>query len=147
MDQYTKLDATGAALPKESEDWVAVRDNNLRLIDGEYRHLVWPRHESTKRYSHKDAIAAAAAVTVGGWTDWRLPTVEELATLPDRSRFNPAIDTDYFSSNGAWFWSSTADASDPAYAWLVHFYNGYVGYGPRSDSGFVRACRSVPPSQ
>ena len=147
MNRYTKLDATGADLPKDAEDWVAVRGNHLVLIDGEHRHLVWPRHESTARYSHKDAIAAAAAVTVGGWTDWRLPTVEELATLPDRSRFNPAIDTDYFSSNGAWCWSSTVDASDPAFAWLVSFHDGLVGYYPRHNSGFVRAVRSVPPSQ
>ena len=147
MNRYTKLDATGAALPDDATDWTAVRDNHLVLIDGEHRHLVWDRHESAERHTHKDAIAAAAAVTAGGWTDWRLPTIDELAGLADRSRYNPAIDTRYFATNGTWCWSSTDDASDPAYAWSVTFRYGSVYYLHRDYGGFVRAVRSVPPSQ
>jgi len=147
MNRYTKLDATGAALPDDAAEWVAVRDNHLVLIDGEYRHLVWARAETADRHDHASAIKTAAGTGIGGWTDWRLPTVDELASLPDRSCFDPAIDTRYFETNGTWCWSSTVDASDPAYAWYVYFSLGLVLDVLRGGSGFVRAVRSVPPSQ
>jgi len=45
---------------------------------------------------------------VGGHGDWRLPTVEELATLIEECREAPAINTDIFP-NTPWsgFWTST----------------------------------------
>lgn len=45
---------------------------------------------------------------LGGHTDWRLPTVEELATLIEKCRETPAINTDIFP-NTPWsgFWTST----------------------------------------
>jgi len=52
------------------------------------------------------------------YTDWRLPTIQELFTLVDYSRCNPAIDTTIFpNTEASSYWSSTAYAHNPNYAW------------------------------
>jgi RNA-directed DNA polymerase len=43
--------------------------------------------------------------------------------------------------------SSSPDASDPDYAWIVNFNNGNVNLNNRNNNAFVRAVRSVPASQ
>jgi hypothetical protein len=116
------------------------------------RGLMWTAQPlACGRVSNRSGGAAETACTecrVGGFDDWRLPTVDELQTLIDRTRFNPAIDTDKFPDTPSnWFWSSSPDASDPDYAWLVAFYLGHVHLLRRGNGAFVRAVRSVPASQ
>ena len=65
-----------------------------------------------------------------GHDDWRLPGLEELSTLVDAGRYNPAIDP-IFDTVADWvgYWSSTTDVSDPDSAWSVSFDNGNVDDG------------------
>ena len=61
--------------------------------------------------------------------NWRLPSVKELATLLDYTRFNPAIDPVAFPrtpvSN---YWSSTPYIDKPNFAWAVGFQFGGIQY-------------------
>lgn len=122
-------------------------DKNETVIDAA-RNLMWSRAPLTReRKSFADAEAACAACRIGGFDDWHLPTVDELQTLIDRTRYNPAIDTTRFPATPArFFWSSSPDASDPDYAWIVNFYYGNVNLNPRRAHAFVRAVRSVDKS-
>ena len=96
---------------------------------------------------HATAEQQCTALTAGGHTDWRLPTVEELFALADRTREDPAIDTDAFpDTKPSWYWSSTITAWNAACAWIVAFDGGYADYGDRSSKAFVRAVR-VPAGQ
>jgi len=55
-------------------------------------------------------VAAVNAVGICGYTDWRLPSVEELLSIADLSVANPGptIDTGYFpNSMGTIYWSAT----------------------------------------
>ncbi|MBF0238256.1 MAG: DUF1566 domain-containing protein [SAR324 cluster bacterium] len=75
-------------------------------------------------------------------TDWRLPNRNELQSLVDYSKSNPAIDTTAFSNtNSSYYWSSTANAYSTSNAWYVNFYNGYVYYGNKTYSYYVRCVR------
>ena len=93
-----------------------------------------------KRVELVDAEAAVAAMGEG----WRLPTVDELQTILDRSRHSPAADPDRFpDTQSEPYWSSTPCSWDSGARWVVYFYSGYV-YGSYDDGrSCVRACRAT----
>ena len=132
--RYVKVGEDGALLAADATEWVAVLDTKSNLM---WAVEVLPRME------FKDALEAPGKLAIGGFKDWRLPTVEELFCLADRTKFNPAIDQDFFPKTpSSWFWSSTVDAESPSdYAWDVHFYYGSSGWNDQDYEGFVRAVR------
>jgi len=103
--------------------------------------------------NHEQALAAIAKLNeqaFGGFTDWRMPEVEELFLLADRSRHSPAIDIEFFPTcKSDWYWSATDDATEDKdeqtghskYAWVVHFDGGHSSNGPRDYCYRVRAAR------
>jgi hypothetical protein len=73
---------------------------------------------------------------------WRVPRKGELATLVDRKRRSPKIDTRAFSSTtAAAFWTLSPDTSSPGDAWAVNFHRGKAeprGSGSRLQVRCVR---------
>lgn len=110
--------------------------------------LDWHKASSPDRLNFKQAEAYCKALTTAGHTDWRLPTIQELLSLVDYTRHDPAIDTDKFpDTKSNFYWSSSPGASSPAdYAWIVNFYYGHAVCGHRDGTAFVRAVRSVAPA-
>jgi hypothetical protein len=86
------------------------------------------------------ATTYCESLTLGGYSDWRLPSIEELETLVDDGRYNPAVTTKVFqhisSSN---YWSSTTDAYYTSVAWYVYFFYGY-SVGIRKTNNFYVRC-------
>ncbi len=135
MDRFTKVSDSGLLLAATEPEWVAVLDTRTNLM--------WPVAE-TRRMTYAKALEYPKKLATAGFEDWRLPTVEELFLLADRTRYSPAIDTAFFQkAKSDWYWSSTVDASSPSdYAWLVGFSHGYSSWYDQSHEGFVRAVRS-----
>ena len=132
--RFIKIGEDGALLPADATDWVAVLDTK--------QNLMWTV-EVLPRQSFKDAGESVAKLKTAGFADWRMPTVEELFCLADRTRYEPAIDTDYFPETpSSWLWSGTVDASSPSgCAWGVDFDDGYSVWYYQNGEGFVRAVR------
>ena len=81
-----------------------------------------------------------------GRTDWRLPTVLELKTLPNFGTNSPAIDTTNFPNTASGnYWTATAAvfAGYSSSAWVVGFNTGSPGGGAKSTTNYVR-CVSAP---
>lgn len=133
--RFTKISAAGSELPRDATEWEAVIDNRTGLM--------WSL-ETRHSDSWKDAQKVPATIKAAGFTDWRMPTVEELFLLADRTRCDPAIDTEFFPGCPLdWFHTSTVDCESPLLcSWFVYFFeDGSAGRGEQSYSGFVRAVR------
>lgn len=66
--------------------------------------------------SWTDANAYCENLTLYGYSDWRLPTKEELLQM-----YNDRVNIGDFGGN--WYWSSTQDGSSDYY-WAVYFFSG-----------------------
>ena len=124
-------------------------DNGDGTVTDTRTGLMWTQETlPCGRVMHAEAIQMCAALDIAGHKDWRMPTIEELFGLADRSRHSPAIDTDVFpNTESTWYWSSTPCAWDPSCAWVVGFFSGSAYGGHRHHNAFVRAVRSARPSQ
>jgi len=106
--------------------------------------LMWQQATAPGTYTWEQALTYCENLTLADKSDWRLPNRNELQSIVDYNRVNPAIDTTFFSGTVAsFYWSSTTNGNDTdGGAWLVHFADGYVyGYGGKSGNYYVRAVR------
>jgi hypothetical protein len=88
--------------------------------------LMWQKASSSIKETWDDALAYCEGLNFGGNTDWRLPTIKELRSLADYSRYSPAINTTYFPDtlSSSFYWSSTTYALYTNDAWGVYFADG-----------------------
>lgn len=74
---------------------------------------------------------------------WRLPTRQELESILDLSRHDPAIDTDKFpDTKSAYYWTSSPCAWRASAVWVVGFSSGGAFDLSRDRHACVRAVRS-----
>ncbi|MBI5594023.1 MAG: DUF1566 domain-containing protein [Deltaproteobacteria bacterium] len=82
-------------------------------------------------YSTEDFINVLNSAHFGGYSDWRLPTINELHSIVKYDTSYPAINTTYFPNTQVYlgvpyfsacvYWSSTTSAYNTADAWGVSF--------------------------
>ena len=75
-----------------------------------------------------------------GFSDWRLPTLEEAMSLVDPKKNEAGLHIDrIFDKTQTWIW--TADKKTTSRAWLVSFFNGICNFNLVNVDSFVRAVR------
>lgn len=134
--RFLKIGADGSqVLDAQDGEHVAVHDTRTGLT--------WSRRGfGSGRMNWKDADAACRALDLAGHQDWRLPTIQELLSIVDYERSEPAIDTSFFDCESAWYWTSTPAAASPAdFVWFVYFGDGYSSWDYRGYGFLVRAVR------
>lgn len=126
---YTKLSASGEALPASASVWSCVRDNHTGFVwevktdDGGVQDkdntYFWGgigaegRDVAEAHGEYYDdwntLVTTLNDQALCGFSDWRIPHIKELSTLVDRGKsIGPTIDTHYFPNTMShYYWSST----------------------------------------
>ncbi|MFK5913642.1 MAG: DUF1566 domain-containing protein [Woeseiaceae bacterium] len=92
-------------------------------------------------------VAAVNASNTGagicGAADWRLPSMEELASIMNNNTTNPTIDVNYFPNTKIdSYWTSSPSASATTSAWQGSFVNGELSGSFKSLGKYVRLVRN-----
>ena len=89
-----------------------------------------------------EAIAYCENLSLGGYDDWRLPNINELKSIVDRSKSNPAIVDGFANFSSNYYWSSTTQVGDESDAWYVRFGRGGVYSDGKNGNYYVRCVRA-----
>ena len=108
--------------------WV-VRDKNTGLF--------WESENQAWIKTWGEAKAYCEALDKWWKTNWRLPTIWELESLVDYSRYSPAINTDYFIVESHSYWPSVTAADRSDVAWVLFFSSGSTAQHYKSDRNYV----------
>lgn len=104
--------------------------------------LVWQKQDDATTKTWEQALTYCEGLSLGEFTDWRLPNVKELRSIADSSKYSPSINTTYFpNTQSSYYWSSTTSTYGTSRARVVDFDNGYSGYDGKTDSIYARCVR------
>ena len=95
-------------------------------------------------HTWQGALDLADADAHAGYTDWRLPNIQELSSIVEQRCLSPAINLAVFPNTPASVvWSASPSAFNSNSAWFVNFVIGDSGDSGRGGSFFgVRLVRS-----
>lgn len=116
-------------------------DNGNGTISDDKTGLMW-RAGPCELSSWDFARVYCRGLTIGGHTDWRLPSVEELLSIVDYGRHDPACDP-VFGTLPSFYWSSSTYVYASQLAWGVCFSRGYVSADLKTYRNHVRAVRGL----
>ena len=127
----------GNELPEFTSSTSSI-NGNVIVIDSKTG-LIWQKtYAGNKKW--QEALNYCETLTYAGYTDWRLPNKNELASLVNYGEENPASDfPDMLSS---YFWSSSTTVGGKSYAWYIYFNYGFMSDGSKSSIYNVRCVRS-----
>ena len=104
--------------------------------------LQWQDNTTPDEMTWEEAKAYCTDLTLGGETDWRLPTRKELVSLSYYGRTSPAIDRVFQNTFSSRYWSSTTLAGRTNSAWIVGFKHGNQGNDTKNYNYAVRCVRA-----
>ena len=110
-----------------------VTDNDTKLI--------WQDDNDIKSLKWEESINYCENLALGGYSDWRLPNKNELLSIVDLNKYNPAIKDGFKNTKNSRYWSSSSFAGNSGYAWHVNFDSGYTYGNYKTDSCYVRCVR------
>lgn len=103
--------------------------------------LTWQQAADTRSYAWADAVSHCAGFGTDG-SAWRLPSFNELMTLVDFGRVDPALDSALFLNTGSdFFWSSSPGVGSSGTAWGVSFSKGSSGASLAASAARARCVR------
>ncbi|MBF0525592.1 MAG: DUF1566 domain-containing protein [Deltaproteobacteria bacterium] len=120
---------------------LSYKDNGNGTVTDINTGMIWQQSDDGKKHTWSDACEYCKKLKLAGHSDWRIPTVDQLGSIVDFSRLDPAINTIYFKGQSGWFWSGSYNHDDSKGASVVSFFNGGLGYYGRTGLLAVRCVR------
>ena len=122
------------------------KDNNNNTVSDQATELMWQKLGSSKVMTWIEAREYVDKLNregFAGHSDWRIPTIEELASLMERSWKNSDLFIDaMFDEKQRYCWS--LDTNSRNKAWKANFHLGFFMDFPLTAQNSVRLVRSLP---
>jgi len=117
--------------------------DTLNIIHDKKRDLMWQDNSAaeTTRKTLEGAKKYCSDLSLDDYSDWRVPTYDELLTIVDYSRSNPAIIPVFKNVASHYYWSSSESVSRSSGAWFVGFHYGNTNNSNLSGKIYVRCVR------
>ncbi|MDD5359901.1 MAG: DUF1566 domain-containing protein [Sulfurovaceae bacterium] len=126
----------------QNEEAVIASDSQTHLMWQDQLYNSTNTNDSDEKIGNwKYAKDYCEKLSLKGYDDWRLPSVDELKSIIDKKN-KPAFKSIFKNATNKRYWSSSPYMSDPKYAWLVDFditdsFGGHV-----NNKNFIRCVRN-----
>lgn len=96
-------------------------------------------------YSWQGALNAAKGHSFAGYSDWRLPNINELESIVEERCWAPSINSSIFPNIPPnWFWSSSpVVVSNRNFVWSVDLYGSHYSNQFRESENYALLVRSA----
>ncbi|KPA09059.1 protein containing DUF1566 [Candidatus Magnetomorum sp. HK-1] len=115
-------------------------DHKNGTVTDKSTQLMWLKNPKTIPENYDAAIGYCRSLNIEGFTNWRLPTIEEWKKTIDPEQQNPALPKGHpFESlhTGIGYWSKTTHRFGPQYVYQMKLWYGKVGYMKKSQRALV----------
>lgn len=102
--------------------------------------LMWESTPSISIKSWQDSINYCNNFVNWWYTDWRLPSITELKSIVDYSKWSSTFDTNFFTLFPSAYWSSTNYSGNNSNAWFVYFSDGNDVYSNGKSNFYYSIC-------
>jgi len=98
-----------------------LRDDSSNVVVDRENGLMWQddSRAAAGKVSWSEALKRCETLDLGGYSDWRLPSRDELDSLADDSRFEHGIYPQFDSVGSGGYWSSTEDRAHKGRSWMT----------------------------
>ncbi len=105
--------------------------------------LVWQDSVETKKQmlSFDAAKAYCSDLHLSGYSNWRLPTIEELKLISDKKKYDPAVNKAFKNTASDLYWSSSEIS--PKYTWNIDFEGAGTVNRKKTSKDYVRCVTTV----
>ncbi|MEA2017560.1 MAG: DUF1566 domain-containing protein [Campylobacterota bacterium] len=126
-----------------------IRDNTLEIVIDTTTGLMWDDdyiNVERKAETWKVSMNFCENLTIGAYSNWRLPNINELVNIADYTTSSPAINGVFLYPEleiGS-YWSSTTSSasSNPDYknAWIIDFNTSQTSQGANKLTSYRYRC-------
>ncbi|WP_419770750.1 MAG: DUF1566 domain-containing protein [Candidatus Marinarcus sp.] len=122
------------------------RNPSLEVVVDTQNRLMWMDNKENilKQMSHKEAEPYCENLRYGGYTNWRLPTLEEFETIVDKQNFKTYIHKAFKYNVPTGYWAIKAHFRTLwFYADYMNFVSGTAYFDNRNVNKYVRCVRTI----
>jgi hypothetical protein len=121
------------------------RNDNINTILDKRHNLIWQNDSSSSTYNYSEAQSYCSNLIFGGYSDWRLPEIEELYSITDQSKTSsPYVNYKFKNIKSDWYRSNTTKKSNNSNSWGLSFvYGDDYNYGGQNNGYSVVCVRDM----
>ena len=107
--------------------------------------LIWEdtNHATEDKVTHNEATKYCASLKLGEVSGWRVPTLNELLTIVDYTRYEPAALKEFSHIEiGTMYWTSTPYLISKNQFWGIEFKDGATDSASKNYNRYVRCVKA-----